>query len=902
MDTFLDKLRALRARLRFFLFRDRFDREMAEEMRFHLDLRAAEHERSGASPNEARDAARRRFGNQTALQEQRRAAAGSMTLETLGQDLRYVLRALRHSPGFSAMVVVTLGLGIGANAAMFGIIDRLLLRGPAHIVDADRVARLYATQANGDIGPFTYSVVGFVSYIRLRENVRTFDDLAVYSRTEATVGHGEDARRVKLGRVSWTFFPVLGVKPVVGRFFDASEDRVPRGDDVIVLDEGYWRRAYGGDRAAIGRTLVIGGVPYTIVGVAPQGFTGVELEQRDGWVPISLPHWGPGGNWSTAWDNNWLQIVGRLKPGVSAEEASADLTSAHRRSYDGPADNTIRDATFSVAPLRYDTRGKETTETRVSRWLLAVAVIVLLIACANVANLFVARAARRRREVAVRLALGVGRGRLVRLLLAESTVLALAGGGLGVALAFGGGNFVRGVLLPNVAWTDAAVDVRVLAVTAVAAILTGLLVGLVPALQGTRVALVSALKTGTRDGGSGRSRLRTVLTVTQAALSVVLLVGTGLFVQSLWRVNRLELGLEPNRVVMLSFDWPSVPGQSQEDRAVSRVRQNSFYETALARVRALPGVERAAVVIGTPFRSSNSTALRVPGIDSIPKLAGGGPYIRSVSDDYFATAGTRVLRGREFSAADVSSGAPVAIVNETMARALWKDRDPIGQCLLIDTLPCSSVIGVVEDARRFQLREDPAMQYYIPLGRERLLGFGGRRLFIRPAGDAAALGAGVRREILRLDPTIGYVTVEMMQDALDPQIRPWRLGATMFGVFGALALVVAAIGLYSVIAYLVAQRRHELGVRIALGAQVGDVAALVIRYGVGLAAVGTVIGSVLALNGARWIEPILFETSPRDPKVFAVVVGVLLIVALLASLVPAWRASRVDPIDALRSD
>ena len=895
-------IRRLWLRVRYYLFRARYDREMEEEMRYHLELRAADNRQDGMSEPEARDAAARRFGNRTSLQEYRRTAVGFPTLDTLGQDLRYVVRAIRHAPGFSIMVVLTLGLGIGANAAMFGIIDRLLLRGPAYVVDPDRVVRVYVTQKNGDFGEQTGSVVGFVTYAHLRANSTDFEDLAVYSRTEATVGRGADAHRVTLGRVSWNFFPMLGVRPLRGRFFTAEEDRVPAGENVIVLDEGYWKRSFAGDPRAIGRPMVIGGVTYTIIGISPQGFTGTQLERRDAWVPISLPYWGPGGSWATAWDVSWLQIVGRLKPGVRLEEAGTRATMVHRRAYDGPPNHTMRDATLSVAPLRFNSRAKETTETRVSRWLVAVAAIMLLIACANVANLFLARATRRRREVAVRLALGIGRARLVRLLVAESAVLGLVGGAAGLAVAFAGGRFVRAVLLPNVAWTDATVDLRVLAVTALTAVVTGVLVGLAPALQSTRVQLSSSLRSGIREGGAQRSRLRTMLTVMQAALSVVLLVGAALFVRSLWNVYSLRLGLEPDRVLTMGFDWPAISDQSPEARQRERQRQNAFFDEALVRVRAMPGIERAAVVVGTPFQSSNSIALRVPGRDSIPQLPGGGPYIRAVSDDYFVTAGTRLLRGRAFTAADVSSGARVAVVNETMARMLWPDADAIGQCLLMDTMPCSQVVGVVEDARRFALREEPAMQYYIPLGEERALGFGGRKMFIRSAGTGAGLPEALRAEMLRLNPGIGFVTVQPLQESLDPQIRPWRLGATMFGLFGALALLVAAIGLYSVISYLVTQRTHELGVRIALGAQIGDIVGLVVRHGVGLALAGVAIGIVLAFNAARWIEPLLFETSPRNPWVFALVALVLVLVALVASVVPAWRASRTDPIEALRAE
>jgi predicted permease len=898
----IDRLRGLWLRVRYYLFRARYDREMQEEMRYHLELRAAEHARDGLTETEAGQAAARRFGNLTALEEQRRLAVSVPTFDTLVQDLRYVVRAVRHSPGFSTMVVLTLGIAIGANAAMFGIIDRLLLRGPEHVVDPDRVVRLYAHGKDPGGTESTGSVVGFVSYAKLRDNARDFEGLAVYARTEATAGRGAEAHRVTLGRVSWTFFPLLGVRPAAGRFFGRDDDHGPRGNDVIVLDEGYWRRLYGGDRGAIGRTVTIGGVQYTIIGVAPSGFTGVELARRDAWVPISLPYWGPGEGWETAWGLNWLQIIGRLKPGVSLAQAGTDLTTAHQRAFDGSPSDDMRTATFAVAPVRFNQKGQETTETRVSRWLVAVAAIMLLIACANVANLFLARATRRRREVAVRLALGIGRARLVRLLLAESVALGIIGGLAGLAVAIAGGRFIRATLLPNVAWATATIDVRLLLITAVAAVITGVVVGLVPALHGTRLDLTASLKAGVREGGAGKSRIRTMLTVTQAALSVVLLVGAGLFVRSLWNVYDLRLGIEPDRVMTVALDWGSIANLAPDARQAERNRQNAFYEAALANVRAMPGVEHAAVVVGTPFQSSNSTKLRVPGRDSLPKLSGGDPLIRAVSDDYFVTAGTQLLRGRAFTGADVSLGARVVVVNETMARTLWPRGDAIGQCLLIDTLPCSHIIGVVEDARRFALREDPAMQYYIPLGQERLLGFGGRRLFVRARGNALTLADPIRAEVRRLDPSLGYVTVQMLQDSLDPQIRPWRLGATMFGLFGGLAVLVAAIGLYSVIAYLVTQRRHELGVRIALGAQPGDIVGLVVRYGVGLAVIGVLIGVVLAFNASRWIEPLLFDTSARNPVVFASVAGFLLVVAVVASVVPAWRASRVDPIEALRAE
>jgi predicted permease len=901
MDLFFDKLRAFRARLRYYLFRAQYDREMDEEMRFHLDLRAAEHKHDGLAPNDARDAALRRFGNRTRIQERRRAAAGSVTLETMGQDLRYVVRALARSPGFSGMVVLTLALGIGANAAMFGIIDRLLLRGPEHVVDADRVVRLYATQREDD-AERVESVVGYVAFAGLRDNTRAFERLAAYAWTEETVGRGLDAERIKVGRASWDFFPLLGVRPVLGRFFGPDEDKPPRGADVVVLEEGYWERMFGGDRGVIGRTIDLGGATFTIIGVAPRGFTGAEFERRDAWVPISVTRWGPGPNWPTAWDVQWLQVIGRLKPSVGRAEANADATAAHARAYDGPPNNSMRTATFSVAPLHYNRAGRESTEAAVARWLVAVAAIVLVIACANVANLFLARALRRRREVAVRLALGISRGRLIRLLLLESLALGIVGGAAGLAIATAGGRYVRGALLPNVQWTSSPVDARVLAITALAALVTGIVIGLLPAIQATRPDVAGALKAGARDGGQ-RMRLRSALTIMQAALSVVLLVGAGLFVRSLRNVRGLDLGIQPDRVLIVSLSWPRVADISPEAGQRERTRRAAVWDHALERVRELPGVDRAAVVVGTPFQSGFSPGVRVAGRDSIPKLAGGGPFVTAVSSDYFATAGTRLLNGRVITATDRADGERVAVINETMARTLWPTGTAIGQCLVFsDTLPCSRIVGIVQNARRFQLREPPAMQVYIPLGQERALGFGGSQLLVRPARDAGALTQAIRREVLALDPGVRYVAMRTMQDVIDPQVRPWKLGATMFSVFGVLALAVAAVGLYSVIAYLVSQRTRELGVRIALGAQSTAIARLILGYGLGTASLGLAMGIGLALLAGRWVEPLLFDATPRDPIIFTTVVAVLLVVATVASLVPAWRAARVDPIEALRAE
>ncbi|MDQ3950278.1 MAG: ABC transporter permease, partial [Gemmatimonadota bacterium] len=769
-----------------------------------------------------------------------------------------------------------------------------------HVVEPERVVRVYVTTRSAEGWDRTESAAGYVLYTALRDHARAFERVAAYSERNAITGRGAEASELRVAQVTWDFFPLLGVRPALGRFFGPDEDRPPQGENVVVLDGGYWERAFGADSGVLGRALDISGSPYTIIGVAPKGFTGAELERRDAWVPTSARALQqPRPDWPTTWNAWWLEIIGRLKPGVTPQQAGADATAAHRRAYAGPPDYTVARATLSVAPLRYNKERKESTEVAISRWLAGVAAVVLLVACANAGNLTLARVLRRRREVAVHLALGISRGRLVRLLLAESVLLSLAGGAAGLVLALVGGRLIRDMQLPNVSWTGSPVDARVLAVTALAAFATGVLVGLLPALQGSRPDLTAALKAGAREGAVHRSRLRTALTVTQAALSVVLLVGAGLFVRSLWNVRALRIGIEPDRVLVVGVRWSSDAGLPREEVERMEVRRKALYERALERFRRLPGIEHASLTVGSPFGSSFIVGLAVPGRDSLPRLPGGGPWVSMVTSDYFRTVGTRVLRGRVFTPADGPTSERVTVVNETMARTLWPNGDAIGRCLLLNNALCSRVVGVVEDARRRQLlHEEPAMQYYIPFGQEG--GISGTTLLVRPVGDATKMIGTVRRELQQLEPAVGYVSVQTLQEIINPQVRPWQLGATMFTAFGALALLVAAIGLYSLIAYLVAQRTHELGVRVALGARAPDIARLVMGRGIAPAMVGLVLGVALALALGRFVEPLLFQTSPRDLGVFVVVTATLLAFAVLASLVPTWRATRVDPLTALR--
>ncbi|HSL69870.1 MAG TPA: FtsX-like permease family protein, partial [Longimicrobiales bacterium] len=604
----------------------------------------------------------------------------------------------------------------------------------------------------------------------------------------------------------------------------------------------FWQSHFDGRMDVLGQPLRFQEDTYTIIGVAPRGFTGAQLEPFSVWIPLSRRPPATT-DWATTWQAQWLRVFGRLGDGVTAEQAGAEATAAFRSAYTGTQDD-MKTATVSFRPLHFGPLGKERSETAVARWLVGVSLVVLLIACANVANLLLARAFRRRREVAVRLALGVGRARLARLLLTESVLLALGGGLAALAIAYWGGSFVRLVLLPDVQWADPPLNSRVLVFSAVATLITGLIIGLVPAIQGARQDLVHSLKSGVREGGISRSRLRGTLTVIQAALSVLLLVGGGLFVRSLQAIHGLDLGIEPKRVLTVdidreryTFDPATIDGRLAADRI--------YYRRALERVTRVPGVAQAAVVIGTPFYNDFGVYLKVPGIDSIPDLAGGGPYITAITSDYFAAVGTRLLRGRAFTPSDRENSQPVTIVNQTMAEVLWPNDDAIGKCLIIndEKAPCSSVVGVVEDAHRSSLKEEASFQYYVPLGQES--GMGGSMLMVRPIRmDDSGITARIAAALRELDPKVRFIETNTLQEALDPQIRPWRLGATMFTIFGGLALLIAAVGLYSVIAYTVAQRRAELGIRMALGARAVDVVRLVLTQAIILAGAGLLIGAL----------------------------------------------------------
>ena len=894
----MNTLRTLWFRIRAFLDRRGMDAEIAEEMQFHLDADVAEQMRHGLSEAEARRAALTRFGGVTRLREETRDAEGYAPIDALAQHIRYAARGVRRAPLFAAMVTLTLGLGIGANGAMFGIIDRLLLQGPEGVIRPNELRRAYVTTRNDARADNTDAIQPFAFYTLLRSDTTIFAGAAAYTRDDIRVGRGADWRFIPAMAVTWDLFTVLGAKPYLGRFFDSTEDRPPQGARVVVVGYGYWLRELGADPHVLGHTIDAWGEHLTIIGVAPPNFTGPERGAVDLWIPFSVRP-GTSPDWPTTWLATSVQVVGRLRPGISERRADAHVTSTLRSGYTGP-DLHVRRAGVSLRPLSFDRYGNEPPELGVARVLYAVAVLVLLIAAANVANLFIARATRRQREFGVRVALGAGRSRLASMMLVESGVLALLGGFAGLALAYSGGELIRRTLLPSVAWPASPVDATVLAYTAVAVIVTMLLVGATPALHAVRGDPMTALKSGLTQSGERHGGARTVLQVAQVALSVVLLTTAGLFIRSLWRVRSLDLGIQPDVVLTAAVAYDDEDYRTHDDfvrsLALNRIRSRHLLE----QVRRLPGVAHASLDIGTPFTSSYGVGIRLPGRDSLPVAKGGGPWISEVGPDYFETVGTRLLRGRTFNAADHEGSPHVVIVNATMARTFWPNEDALTKCLIVDDDECSPVVGVVADARQWKLREEPALQFYIPYGQNDHIA--GELLIVRPRGDVDEFADELRKTLARLAPNARLIEVRPLAAAIDPQVRPWRVGALMFGLFGVLALLVAAVGLFSVVSFLLAQRTKELAVRISLGARSAHILRLTLGGSLLCAATGVAIGVIGAVAIGPFVQPYLFETMGRDPEVLGLVTLTLLVTTMVASAVPSWRACRLDPIIALRLD
>ena len=711
-------MRALWNRLRDLLRRDTLAREMDEELEFHRAMLARDARGDGLDPDAATRRAGRRNGNLTRLNEELRAMWGFAWLDELNRNIRYGVRSLAKSPGFALAVIVTLALGIGANAAMFGVIDRLMFRPYPYMAAPDRVNRVYLEWDQRAERRTDYSFE-YTRYADLRRWTSSFDAMAAMASREMAIGTGEATRERTVAAVSASFWGFFDARPALGRFFVPAEDTTPRGAEVTVLSYDFWKAEMGGRPDVIGQVLQVGNVPSVIIGVAPRGFTGVSDRETAAYVPIttyagSMTQANLRARYFTTYNWGWLEMMVRRKPGVTTDAATADLSVAYARSWEAeramspgmtPASRAHPSALAGA--LKLSAGPLAGLEAKTALWVGGVAFIVLLIACANVANLYLARTMARRREVAVRLALGVSRRRLAGQFLTESVGLALCGCVAGITVAQWGGAAMRSVFTPGATALNAFTDPRTIVAAALVAVAAGVLTGLAPVVVSGRGDLASTLKAGVREGTFHRSRLRTALIVAQGALSVALLVGAGLFLRSLSNVRSMRMGYDVDQVIVAS---PIARGVSPSD-----AEKVALGRRLLDAVQAMPAIEHAAWASAVPFWSTSSMDLFVPGVDSVRRL--GRFTYTTTTPDYFATMGTRIVRGRAFSDADRAGTPGVVVVSEGMAKVLWPGEDPLGKCMRLDagTAPCTTVIGVSEDVVERDLTGAQHFSYFLPM-------------------------------------------------------------------------------------------------------------------------------------------------------------------------------------------
>jgi predicted permease len=818
-------------------------------------------------------------------------------LAILRYDLRDAFRGLKRSPGFALTVIVTLGLGIGANVTMFDLADRLMFRPLAFLRAPSSVHRIYWQWQDRGVQTTTTST-SYPRVIALQQHHTSFAAVAAFFETQLPIGEGDETREQRVGAVSASFFDFFDAQPVLGRFFSAAEDTVPRGADVVVLSHRYWQAAYGG-RDALGETLRIGNVRAVIVGVAPQGFDGVnDANPPSLYIPITTYASSTGTDDSRTYFNRyhwgWVNVLVRRNAGVSHAQAEADATQSFLGTWDAArADNAqlppldVARPHVVLAGVRPGAGPDPSLEARTALWLSLVAGIVLVIACANVANLLLARTVQHAGDFAIRRALGVGVGRLATLALGESLTLTLCGAMGGLLIASWSMRILSATVLPAPASPGIA-HARTLMFATAASLVVAVVIALIPLYRAGSLDIMHTLR-GVRGGT--RSRLQTPLLIMQAALSIVLLIGAALFVRSLQAVTASRAGYDAEQVLLVSR---IIRGSAFTDD-VQRAARSLLLGTA----QSLPGVDAAAWVSSAPFISTSSTTLFVEGHASTDNL---GPFsFQATTPDYFRTMGTRILRGRGLRNDDRLGAAPVALVSESMAAALWPRQNAIGRCFRMrdPSAQCVTVVGVAEDIVQRDFTDGRRHHFY--LSSDQYTRSWGNGLVIRVHGDPAREAEAIRVALQRVLPAdAAYLRVQPLRHLVATAQRSWRLGAVVFVVFASLTLVLAAVGLYGMIRYNVAQRLHELGVRAALGAERRDLVALIVRQGVVVAVSGALVGIPLAMAGARWIQPLLFEQRAIDVTIYTSVVLAMLAVAVAASISPAIGAANADPSVTLR--
>jgi len=884
------QLRAWLVRLGGLFRQEKRDRELAEELESHIQMHVEDNIKAGMTPQEARRQALVKLGGVEPTKERYRRQRGLPLIETLIKDLRYGLRRLARSPGFTAIAVLSLALGIGANTAIFSLVNTLALR-PLPVDKPDQVVSL-ANAAEGRMFP-TFS---YPNYKDFRDRNDVFADLIAYRFAPLSLSYDGVNEKLWGYVVTGNYFETLGVKAALGRVISPDDDRLPGGHPVTVVSYQCWQQRFGGDPEVIGKNLIVNGRGYTVIGVAARGFFGTEIiAAPELWFPMAMQaEIEVGYNWLDKRAVETIFLQGRLKPGVSVAQAQAALNSiASQLESEYPGINEgKRVSVSSPGFMSGSMRGAVLGFTGI---LMVVVAFVLLLACINLANLLLARATTRRREIAVRLALGASRLRLVWQLMAESMLLAVGSGALGLLLAYWLVNLAVALKPPIDVplMIDLHLDYRVFIFTCLISLATGVLFGLLPALQATKVDLLTALKDESSFSGYRRSWLKSSLIVLQVALSLVLLVGGGLMLRALQRAQAMNLGFNPQKAIELSFDLRL---QGYDD-----ARGREFQKSLLERVRALPGVQYAGIVDLAPvdLHFARGTVF-IEG--QTPERTQSAPraMMSRISPGYLQAMSTRLVAGRDFTEQDDEKAPRVAIINETFARRFWPGEDPLGKRFSQGSpeSPKMQVVGVIEDGKYAGLNEAPQPYVCRPLSQAYV---GGNTLIARTDGDLQKLLAVVRGEVRQLDPHLP-ASGKLLTERMALPLLPVRMAAVLFGSFGVLALALAAIGTYGVMSYAVSRRTREIGVRVALGAQGADVLKLVIGQGMTLALVGVAVGVAVALALTQLTKSLLFGLSATDPFTYAGVTTLLIGVALLACYIPARRATKVDPMVALRNE
>jgi macrolide transport system ATP-binding/permease protein len=846
----------------------------------------------GMSAEEARCEALRSFGGVEQTKEIYREQRGLPMVESTLRDLLVGLRMLRRNPGFSALAILCLTLGIGANAAVFSWVEGILFRPYPAVTHQEQLLALTGTAR----GESDNAGISWPDFIDLQRNCTLFDSFFVTTIMGTTLSIGDRAERTTGSIVSANYFDALGVHPVLGRGFEPGEDSGRNAHPVTVISYQLWQRRFQGDPQIVGKTQRLNGVLHTIVGVAPEGFYGTFVGwAMQFWVPVSMEeNFQAGGYKLEDRGARWIEGYARLKPGVTLKQAQQEIFSvATRLEADYPETNRGRG--IKLWPLWQTPFNNAGTLLPTLEIMLAVVVFVLLIACANVGNLLLVRSFARRHEMTVRMAIGAGRGRLVKQLVTEGLVLSVFGaaGGLLVAhwcrhalvLLFPARGGVSMHLPGELDW-------RVLALSAGVCSLATLLIGLVPAMQTRKLDLATALKADSAGvvGGGGRAWVRSGLVLVQVSLSFVLLVVVGLLVQSLQKIRNSSPGFSTHGVLFTSIDLKSAGYDAQ--------RAQTFQDELLERVKALPGVESAAFARMTPlsYGSFSESPIAVDGYQP-PDAKQPTVQYNEVGPDYLATMGIPLVSGREFTRADNENAAPVAVVNETMAAQYWRGQNPIGERLQVKGR-WMRVVGVAKDSKYQSVREIPKPFFYVPWRQNFSVGTG---LYMRTPLKPETMAAALVRQVRELDGNLALYEVISLQEQLDRSTSPQMVAVTLVGVLGGSALLLAVIGLYGVMSCAVSQSARELGLRMALGAGASNLLRLVLSRGMTLTALGVLLGSAVALLSTRLLGNLLYKVSPRDPLAFALAFAMMTLAALMACLLPAWRAMRTDPARALRA-